>query len=174
MNALFTSIRAILLFTVLTGLAYPLLVLTVGKTLFPHQAGGSLILRDGKPAGSTLIGQHMDQPDYFWPRPSATGPTPYNALASSGSNLGPMHPDLKKPVPGMPRDLYTASGSGLDPHISPDAARYQIPRVSHARNLSPEQLATLVDRFTEHRQLAILGEERVNVLLLNQALDGRF
>lgn len=173
MEALIISTRAVVFFTLFTGLAYPLLILGLGKLAFSHQANGSLIESDGKIIGSELIGQNFDQPSYFWPRPSATGPKPYNAEASSGSNFGPLHPDLKKPVPGMPRDLWTTSGSGLDPHISPEAARYQIARVSQARNVSPAQLETLVSQFIEPRQLGILGEERVNVLLLNQALDKR-
>lgn len=171
MQPLLIALRATLLFTLLTGFAYPLLILGFGKRVFPRQAAGSLIEQDGKLTGSSLIGQQFDQSKYFWPRPSATSPKPYNAEASSGSNLGPLHPDLKKPVAGMPRDLYTASGSGLDPHISPDAAHYQVARVASARNLPVEKVRALVDRFIETRQLGILGEERVNVLLLNLALD---
>lgn len=173
MNAFMISVRALVFFTVLTGIVYPLLVLFAGQAAFRHQAQGSLINTDGKVIGSELIGQHFEQPQYFWPRPSATGPKPYNAEASSGSNLGPLHPDLKKPVAGMPRDLWTASGSGLDPHISPEAARYQASRVANARNLSAEAVARLIEQNTEGRQWGVLGEERVNVLKLNLALDQR-
>lgn len=167
------AFRALILFTLITGLAYPFLMLGIGKLLFPYQSSGSLIRNQEQVEGSVLIGQSFDQPHYFWPRPSATGPKPYNAELSAGSNMGPLHPDLKKPVSGMPRDLWTASGSGLDPHISPEAARYQMTRVSQARKLSTAQVSALIDRFVEGRQLGILGEERVNVLLLNQALDDK-
>jgi K+-transporting ATPase ATPase C chain len=167
------AIRALILFTLITGFAYPLVLLGIGKLLFPHQASGSLLRSGDQITGSELIGQFFDQPQYFWPRPSATGPKPYNAELSSGSNMGPLHPDLKKTVPGMPRDLWTASGSGLDPHISPEAARYQMARVSQARKLSTAEVSALIDRFVEGRQLGVLGEERVNVLLLTQALDGK-
>lgn len=172
MKALFISTRALVFFTVLTGFAYPLLVLGVGQWAFKHQAQGSLIYADGKVLGSELIGQSFDRPQYFWPRPSATGPKPYNAEASSGSNFGPLHPDLKKPVAGMPLDMQTASGSGLDPHISPEAAIYQVARVSEARKISKDAVGQLVDRYTEGRQFGFLGEARVNVLQLNLALDG--
>lgn len=172
MSAFVVSLRAIVFFTVLTGLVYPLLVLVMGQAAFSHQAKGSLVEADGKVLGSQLIGQNFDQQKYFWPRPSATGPKPYNAEASSGSNFGPLHPDLKKPVAGMPRDLWTSSGSGLDPHISPEAARYQAARVSAARKIGMNELNQLILRYTEGRQFGILGEERVNVLRLNLALDG--
>ncbi len=171
MNAFMISVRALLFFTVLTGLAYPLVVFLIGHVAFGYQSHGSLITRDGKVIGSELIGQHFDQPQYFWPRPSATGPKPYNAEASSGSNFGPLHPDLKKPVAGMPRDLWTASGSGLDPHISPEGARYQAERVAAARRISRVVVVQLIEEHTESRQWGVLGEDRVNVLKLNLALE---
>jgi K+-transporting ATPase ATPase C chain len=174
-------------FTIITGGVYPLLVTGIAQTLFPHQANGSLIVRDGKVAGSELIGQPFDDPKYFWGRPSATSPFPYNAAASSGSNLGPTNPALAKTVkervdalraadPGntapIPVDLVTASGSGLDPHISPAAALYQVQRVARARGTTEDAVRSLVQRHTEGRQFDVLGEPRVNVLLLNLALDG--
>lgn len=172
--------------TVITGAAYPLLVTGLSQAVFPHQANGSLIERDGKVAGSELIGQPFTDPKYFWGRPSATGPVPYNAGASSGSNLGPLNPALAEAVkaridalkaadPGtaapIPIDLVTASASGLDPHISPSAAEYQVTRVARVRNLGPDAVRVLVARHTEGRQLGALGEPRVNVLRLNLALD---
>src|SRR5499427_7284380 len=174
--------------SVLTGLAYPALVTAIAQVAFPFQANGSLITRDGKVVGSALIGQPFDDPKYFWGRPSATSPFPYNAAASSGSNLSPTNPDLVKAVqarvealraadPGntapMPVDLVTASGSGLDPHISPAAALYQVSRVAKARKLDPERVRQLVAQHTEGRWLGLLGEPRVNVLALNLALDGK-
>lgn len=187
---------ALLLFallTTVTGLFFPLVVTGVAQTLFPAQANGSLIEKDGKLLGSALIGQDFHAPEYFWPRPSATGGHAYNAFdaatltGSSGSNLGPLSqvlvdavgaratalraadPTQKKPVPV---DLVTASASGLDPHISIAAAYYQVPRVARARSLSEGQVKTLVDQFTTGRQFGVLGEPVVNVLLLNLALDG--
>ena len=178
----------LVIWTVLTGLLYPLAVTGLAQILFPHQANGSLILdKDGKPLGSELIGQPFGDPKYFWGRPSATAPYPYNAGASSGSNLGPTNPALVEAVkarvealraadPGnaapIPVDLVTASGSGLDPHISPAAAEYQVNRLARARGLAPETVRKLVARYTEGRQWGLFGEPRVNVLLLNRALDG--
>ena len=172
--------------TVVTGLAYPAVVTGLAQILFPSQANGSLILKDGKPVGSNLIGQPFDDPKYFWGRPSATSPFPDNAGSSGGSNLGPTNPDLQKAVQGridalkaadpgntapIPVDLVTASGSGLDPHISPAAAFYQVQRVAKARNLTGEAVRGLVEAHTAGRQFGILGEPRVNVLALNLALD---
>jgi K+-transporting ATPase ATPase C chain len=173
------------LLTLLTGVVYPLLVTGIAQVLFPSLAIGSLIVHDGIPVGSGLIGQQFHQPGYFWGRPSATSP-PYNASASAGSNLGPSNPALVEAVrrreehlrfanPGnrtvVPPDLLTSSGSGLDPHISPEAALYQVPRVARARGVSEERLRRLVAQYTEDRQFGLLGEPRVNVLELNLALD---
>ncbi len=182
------AIISLALLTVVTGIAYPLIVTAVAKVAFPHQAHGSLILKDGKPVGSALIGQPFDDPKYFWGRPSATTPFQYNAGSSSGSNLSPTNPDLIKAVqarvdalraadPGntapVPVDLVTASGSGLDPHLSPAAALYQVSRVARARKMDPQVVRQLVERHTEGRLLGLLGEPRVNVLELNLALDSR-
>jgi K+-transporting ATPase ATPase C chain len=153
------------LLTLITGIVYPLTVTGLARALFPHQAGGSLIIRNGQALGSALIGQPFDDPKYFWGRLSATSPFPYNAAASSGSNLGPLNTNL-------PIDLVTASGSGLDPHISIAAALYQVPRVARERGLDEDQVRMLVAQCTEGRQFGILGEPRVNVLKLNLALDG--
>jgi len=172
--------------TLITGLLYPLVVTGVAQVLFPRQANGSLILLDGRPVGSSLIGQPFDAPKYFWGRPSATAPFPYNAAASSGSNLGPTNDVLIKVVQArvhalktadpdnslsLPVDLVTASGSGLDPHISPASAAYQVRRIAHARGMEEDMVRQLVSQHTEGRQLGILGEPRVNVLALNLALD---
>jgi K+-transporting ATPase ATPase C chain len=176
----------IILMTVLTGIAYPLLVTAISQVGMPERANGSLIVREGKPAGSALIGQPFGDPKHFWSRPSATSPYPYNASSSSGSNQGPTNPALTDAVaarikalrdadPGnaapVPADLVTASGSGLDPHISPAAAEYQVARVAKARSLDPAKVRTLVAEATEGRQLGFLGEPRVNVLKLNLVLD---
>lgn len=176
----------IVLMTVLLGGLYPAAVTGIASVLFPWQASGSLIEKDGKAVGSALIGQPFSDPGHFWSRPSATGPFPYNAAASSGSNQGPLNPALTDAVttrikalrdadPGntapIPADLVTASASGLDPHISPAAAAYQVARVAKARNLDPARVRALVDEFTEGRQLGFLGEPRVNVLRLNVKLD---
>jgi len=176
----------LVLFTLITGLVYPLAVTCIAQMLLPHQANGSLIVREGQVAGSELIGQPFDSPRYFWGRPSATAPFPYNAAASAGSNLGPGNPSLEEAVqaridalraadPGntlpVPVDLVTASASGLDPHISLAAALYQVPRVARARGLAENEVEALVRRFTAGRQLGVLGEPRVNVLNLNLALD---
>jgi K+-transporting ATPase KdpC subunit len=173
-------------FTIITGVAYPLLVTGIAQVAFHHQANGSLIDQNGTITGSELIGQPFSDPEYFWGRLSATSPIPYNAGASSGSNLGPSNPDLTKAIQAridalkavdtdnnqpVPVDLVTFSASGLDPDISLAAANYQIPRVARYRGLSQNAVSDLVDRFTEGRQLGILGEPRVNVLKLNQALD---
>jgi K+-transporting ATPase ATPase C chain len=177
---------ALLVFTILTGLLYPLAVTAIAQVVFPGQANGSLIIRDGRAVGSTLIGQPFDDPKYFWGRLSATGPFPYNAASSSGSNLGPTSKALREAVGKriaalraadpeatgpVPVDLVTASGSGLDPDISPAAAAYQVRRVARARGLSEETVRGLVGQFTQRRQFGILGEPRVNVLQLNLALD---
>ena len=178
------AITLLALLTVITGVIYPLTVTGLAQALFLHQANGSLIVVDGKVYGSELIGQQFDDPKYFWGRPSAAG---YNAAASSGSNLGPMNPSLEEvvqariaslhavdpnnPLP-IPVDLVTASASGLDPHISVAAALYQVNRVASARGLSEAEVTALIEKYTEGRQFGIFGEPRVNVLLLNLALDG--
>ena len=156
------------LLAALTGLAYPLAVTGAAQALFPAQAAGSLVVRDGRTVGSRLIGQNFSDPKHFWGRPSATAPQPYDANASGGSNLGPLNPAAPVPV-----DLVTASGSGLDPHISPAAARYQAARVARTRGLPPEQVEALIARHTEEPLWGVLGEPRVNVLALNLALDAR-
>jgi potassium-transporting ATPase KdpC subunit len=195
-----TQLRAalviFLLLTLLTGVAYPALVTLIAQSVFPRQANGSIMERDGKKLGSTLIGQRFDEPKYFWSRPSATSPFPYNAGGgSSGSNLGPTNPALvggqdieKEPGaireriktlrdadPGndkpIPVDLVTASASGLDPHITPAAAEYQLARVSRVRGLTVETVRQLVAANTEGRAVGVLGEPGVNVLKLNLALD---
>jgi len=173
-------------FTLLTGVIYPLLVTAVAQTLFPHQANGSLIEQDGLILGSELIGQPFDDPAYFWGRPSLTQPSPYNAAASAGSNIAPSNPALAERVAAriealaaadptnrqpIPVDLVTASGSGLDPHISLAAAEYQIARVAVMRGLDTAVVRRLVTEHTEGRTLGVLGEPRVNVLRLNLALD---
>ena len=183
---LVTSILALLLLTVITGLGYPLLVTGIAQLAFPGKANGSLLDRKGKTAGSELIGQPFSDPKYFWSRPSATSPFPYNAGASSGSNYGPLNPALLDEVQGrladlkkvdslnalpIPVDLVTSSGSGLDPDISVAAAAYQVPRVARARGLSEDRVRALVEGSTVGRDFGILGEPRVNVLKLNLALD---
>jgi potassium-transporting ATPase KdpC subunit len=180
------ALVSLVVLTVLTGLLYPLVVTGIAQVLFPHQANGSLIVKDGKAVGSALIGQPFDDPKYFWGRPSATSPFPNNAGASTGSNLGPTNPALKKAVQDridalratdpdnqapIPVDLVTASGSGLDPHISPAAALYQVHRVAKVRDKDEAALRQLVEQYTEGRQFGFLGEPGVNVLRLNLALD---
>jgi potassium-transporting ATPase KdpC subunit len=185
MRNLRTAVLVFLVLTVLTGLAYPLLVTGLAQLLFPRQANGSLIERHGEVVGSALIGQPFASARYFWSRPSATGPFPYDAGASSGSNLGPTNPALLARIkadveriqtadPGqgpVPVDLVTASASGLDPHISPAAAFYQVARVAAARGLDPRAVRRLVAAHVEGRTLGLLGEPRVNVLELNLSLE---
>lgn len=180
------SVMALVVLGVITGVAYPLAVTGVSQAFFPHEAGGSMIVQDGNIVGSELIGQPFSTPGYFWSRPSATAPVPNNAAASSGSNLGPTNPlllaaleerirVLRAADPGntepVPVDLITSSASGLDPHISPAAAEYQVERVARARGLTADVVRTLVAEHTEGRQWGVFGEPRVNVLQLNLALD---
>ncbi|WP_417069794.1 potassium-transporting ATPase subunit KdpC [Niveibacterium terrae] len=173
-------------FTLITGGLYPVVVTAIAKAAFPAQAEGSLIVRDGKSTGSTLIGQSFSSAKYFWSRPSATSPMAHNARASSGSNQGPLNPALAEAIRGriaalkasdpqqgapIPVDLATASASGLDPHISPAAAAWQAPRIARERGLPRGQVDALIALHTEGRQFGVLGEPRVNVLALNLALD---
>src|ERR1035437_3090858 len=182
-----TSILSLIVLSVLTGILYPLGMTGLAQVLFPRQANGSLILKEGKPIGSTLIGQPTDDPKYFWSRLSATGPQPYNASNSSGSNLGPTNPALIQEIQGridalhkadsdnhepIPVDLVTSSGSGLDPHITPAAAYYQVNRIAKIRVVPQESLRAMVARHTAGRFLGPLGEHAVNVLELNLELDG--
>ena len=181
------AITLLIVMTVITGIAYPLAVTGMAKVLFPLQAGGSLIVEDGKPVGSRLIGQPFSDPKYFWSRPSATSPQPYNGVASGGSNLGPLNPALTETVKAriaalraadprnralIPVDLVTASASGLDPDISLAAAYYQADRIARIRHLSLRQMRALIVAHARHPWLGVLGEPRVNVLELNLALDG--
>jgi K+-transporting ATPase ATPase C chain len=180
------ALSVFVVLTLVTGVAYPLAVTGAAQLMFPEEANGSLVLRDGTPIGSSLIGQNFSEPRHFWGRPSATGPMPYNGTASSGSNLGPSNPALVDAVKGriealraadpgntipVPVDLVTASASGLDPHISVAAAQYQVQRVARERKLAPQRVAALVDAHTEGRLWGLLGEPRLNVLALNLALD---
>jgi len=183
------GLRIKLVMTVLLGIIYPLALTGISQVLFPHQANGSLIEKNGVVIGSRLIGQNFSKPEYFQPRPSAAGSDGYDATSSGGSNYGPVNqklidrtragvekfrkdnPDFNGPIPA---DLLTASASGLDPHISPDSALAQVARVAGARRVTPTQIEQLVTQFTEGRDLGILGEPRVNVLALNLALDEKF
>jgi K+-transporting ATPase ATPase C chain len=187
------GLRMLIVMTVITGALYPLVVTAFAQTFFPDRANGSLIFQDGKLRGSILIGQPFSAPKYFWSRPSATSPMPYNGGSSSGSNQGPTNPALAEAVVArvkalresgdealimqtalVPVDLVTASGSGLDPHISPAAAEYQVARVAKVRGLAESKVREWVARHTEGRQFGMLGEPRVNVLALNLALDESF
>ncbi|MBC7704107.1 MAG: potassium-transporting ATPase subunit KdpC [Rhodoferax sp.] len=187
MNSIIRPVLVIFfVLTLLTGVAYPLLVTGVAQGLFPAQAAGSLLVRDGKPVGSALIGQNFSDPKHFWGRPSATGPMPYNASASSGSNQGPLNPALTDAVKGriealraadvgntasVPVDLVTASASGLDPEISLAAAQYQVARVAKARSIPAARVQGLVDQQSQRPLFGFFGEARVNVLQLNLALE---
>lgn len=181
------TLMTLLLFTILIGFIYPLVVTGIAQTIFPDKANGSLIVKNGKAVGSELLGQQFDDPKYFWGRLSATSPYPYNGGSSSGSNMGANNPDLMKAVQAriqalreadpsntakIPVDLVTASGSGLDPHISPAAAAYQMRRVAKLRSIDEAKVSALVAANTEGRQFGFLGEPVVNVLKLNLALDG--
>jgi K+-transporting ATPase ATPase C chain len=181
------AISLFVVLSIITGIVYPLLTTAIATPLFGNQAKGSLVLKDGKPVGSLLIGQNFTDPGHFWGRPSATSPQPYNGLASGGSNQGPLNPALVDAVKGridalkaadpdnalpIPVDLVTASASGLDPHISPQAARYQVARIARSRHMPTETVNALIDAHTEDRQWRLFGEPRVNVLALNLALDG--
>jgi potassium-transporting ATPase KdpC subunit len=180
------AIVLFLIMTVITGVVYPLVVTGIAQVAFPKQAGGSLIVKDGKPVGSRLIGQSFSDPKYFWSRPSATSPQPYNGLASSGSNQGPLNPALTDAVKSrmdtlhaadptntapVPIDLVTASASGLDPEISVAAANYQAGRVARIRGIAPEAVQALIAAHRKGRFLGVIGEPRINVLELNLALD---
>jgi K+-transporting ATPase ATPase C chain len=193
-QVLVPAVVSLIFFTIVTGLLYPAVITGIAQVIFPYQANGSLITdEEGNVIGSELIGQQFSNPAYFWGRLSATGPVPYNAAASSGSNYGPLNPALIGPegmiqsritalheaeeaagvdnTQPIPVDLVTASSSGLDPHISPAAAQYQIARVAALRGIDEAALQSLVDEYTEGRTLGVLGEPRVNVLRLNLALD---
>ncbi|MBC3884292.1 potassium-transporting ATPase subunit KdpC [Undibacterium griseum] len=186
MKILRPLIGSFIVLSAITGIVYPLAVTGVGKVAFSDQAGGSLIQQEGKLLGSRLIGQTFSDPKYFWSRPSASGTFSYNGLASGGANQGPTNPALKAALEdrikalheadptntrAIPVDLVTASGSGLDPHISPAAAEYQLQRVARVRGIAQEQIRPLLEKYTESAQFGILGETRVNVLELNLALD---
>jgi potassium-transporting ATPase KdpC subunit len=181
-----TAILTFLILTIITGIFYPLFITGVSKVFFRSQADGSLIYRNGKPIGSSLIGQSFDDPKYFWPRPSATSPASFNASSSSGSNLGPLNPALADAIKNrvkaykaadpnntnpVPIDLVTSSASGLDPHISLAGAFYQAPRVARLRNLPLDTVRTIILQHTNKRFLAVLGEPVVNILELNLSLD---
>ncbi|KTD09098.1 potassium translocating ATPase, subunit C [Legionella gratiana] len=179
------SLLFLLLCSLLTGLIYPVVITLIAQVLFPYQANGSILRYQDKPIGSALIGQYSDTPNYFWGRPSATTPFPYNSANSLGSNMGPLNPEFlaavkkraatlrqyENKMPLIPVDLVTASASGLDPEISPLAAFYQIPRIAKARNISEQEIQILVNQLIKKRTLYLLGEPRINVLELNLALD---
>ncbi|HXR06611.1 MAG TPA: potassium-transporting ATPase subunit KdpC [Candidatus Acidoferrum sp.] len=189
MKVILQAIRQTLVWTLICGIAYPVVMTVIAQLAFPNQANGSLVMRDGKIVGSALLAQQFTGSNYFWPRPSACtyGTGPAGLVASSGSNLGPTSGQLQTNVQNntaafisgnnlptntpVPADIVFASASGLDPHISPEAARLQIARVAASRSLSPEKVTSLVEKFTEGPQWGFLGEARVNVLLLNVALD---
>jgi len=186
-SSVLPAVRMLVVLSVLTGVAYPLVTWGIAQVAFRDTANGSLIVRDGKVVGSALIGQPYSDPKHFWSRPSATSPQPYNGASSSGSNLGPRNPALadaasnnvkalREADPGntaaVPVDLVTTSASGLDPHISVAAAEYQVGRVAKARGVTPEAVRALVAQNTEGRTFGVLGEPRVNVVTLNLALDG--
>jgi potassium-transporting ATPase KdpC subunit len=188
MKQLRPAVVSLLLLTLITGVVYPLVVTAIVQVVFPSQANGSLIVKDGHPVGSSLIGQPFDDPKYFWSRLSATSPQAYNGASSSGSNLGPLNDALADAIKGrldalkaadpdnrlpVPVDLVTASGSGLDPHVSPAAAAYQVARVARVRGIPEGTVKDLVARHTHGRQLGFLGEPVVDVLPLNLALDAR-
>ncbi|KTC83578.1 potassium-transporting ATPase subunit KdpC [Legionella cincinnatiensis] len=180
-----TSLFFVLIFSLLTGIIYPVVTTLIAQVLFPYQANGSILRYQDKLIGSALIGQYIDAPNYFWGRPSATTPFPYNSASSLGSNMGPLNPEFltivkkrvatlhqyENKIPLIPVDLVTASASGLDPEISPQAAFYQIPRIAKARNISEQEIETLVNQLLKKRTLYLLGEPRINVLELNLALD---
>jgi K+-transporting ATPase ATPase C chain len=186
LRMIFSAVALLIVFIVVTGLIYPLAVTGLAQLFFPFQANGSIMIRDSKPIGSILIGQHFDDPKYFWGRPSATQPYPYNASSSSGSNLGQSNPVFLKTLQGrvvqlkaadpandkpIPIDLITSSGSGLDPHISLAAAEYQAQRVAGIRGLDKDIVLALIAIYSDKRQFGILGQPTVNVLNLNLALD---
>lgn len=182
------ALSLFVLLSVVTGVLYPFAITGIAQTFFPHQANGSLMERDGRPVGSALIGQPFSDPKYLWGRPSATGPMPYNALASGGSNLGPTNPALVDAVRArivalraaqpeqtgaIPQDLVTASASGLDPHISPEAAAWQVERIAHARGIAPERVRAIIASHTLAPDLGLFGEARVEVLQVNLDLDAQ-
>jgi potassium-transporting ATPase KdpC subunit len=183
-----TALVMLLLLTAITGIVYPLVMTGVARGLFPAEAGGSLIVDRGRIVGSNLLGQQFDDPRYFWSRPSATGPAPYNTASSSGSNYGPLNPDLRKSIDArrqllqradpqntadIPIDLLTYSASGIDPHISPAAAEYQAARIARLRSLDISTVHGLIASHTTGRQWGFLGEPAVNVVALNRALDAK-